>query len=534
MLSYSECRFAIWQNILQKKENIKFELCLVCQTNSEEELIKKPSSHENLLKSIQARAQYGDAKSFEIWSTLKEFETKDLIENGSWHRSCYQEISHSGMLKRLKEKYERELSGPSSKRSKQCQNAQVTHLIPLTRSKTAPYNSDLCFFCDGMETLRQPLHKARTETAGHALDTAIRKQQNEKLLVKLSTAVDTKDAHAIDIRYHKKCWATHVTNILRKPDNETDISQEHTSVIAAKLEFVTMAESALKRGKIITMSDLQSAYDSICQENNVKTNKENRKTLKELLKSEIDEIEFHRPKKMNESERVSVKKARDIAIQQSEDAEDDCKSDMKTLYDAAVQLRKSINKSKRWSFGGSFDTLTSENCPEELYCFFRWIIQGPNSTLSAEEKSVEVHCRALHLSQSTMSMCLTERQVNNKKSTVIHSTREMPEQLAIGIAIHQAIRNKEIINLLHGFGLSVEYNRLLRVETEIERNVIKQIQKDNGLYIPPDIVKGRHIFFAVDNSDFQEDTHDGKRNLHGAAMTIYQQTKADDDVPSLR
>ncbi|KXJ10506.1 hypothetical protein AC249_AIPGENE18777 [Exaiptasia diaphana] len=103
-----------------------------------------------------------------------------------------------------------------------------------------------------------------------------------------------------------------------------------------------------------------------------------------------------------------------------------------------------------------------------VYDLRRWVIQGPNSSLSAEEKSTEVHCRAMHLAQSTISMCLTERQVNNKKSKALHTTREMPEQLAVGIALHQASRNKEMINLLHGFGLSVEYARLLRVETAIE------------------------------------------------------------------
>ena len=70
---------------------------------------------------------------------------------------------------------------------------------------------------------------------------------------------------------------------------------------------------------------------------------------------------------MNESERVSIKRTRDIAIQLSEEAENDCPYDMKTLYDAAVQLRKSIYKSKRWLFTGSLDTMTTENCPEELY-----------------------------------------------------------------------------------------------------------------------------------------------------------------------
>ena len=131
-------------------------------------------------------------------------------------------------------------------------------------------------------------------------------------------------------------------------------------------------------------------------------------------------------------------------------------------------------------------------------------------------------------------MCLTERQLKNRKSQAINTTREMPQQLAVSLAIHQAIRSKEIVNLLHGFGMAVEYNRLLRVESQIEKTVLQRMEKEGGMYLPPDIVKGRHVFFAIDNVDFAEDTPDGKRTLHGTAMTIYQTTDLDDEQPVLR
>lgn len=107
-------------------------------------------------------------------------------------------------------------------------------------------------------------------------------------------------------------------------------------------------------------------------------------------------------------------------------------------------------------FEGSLETLSKDHFPEELYCFFRWVINGPNTTLSVEEKCNEIHKRAMSLVQSTVSMCLTEHQVGNKKSEIIKSSREMPQQLAIGLAVHQAVRSKELVNMLRGFGISVE------------------------------------------------------------------------------
>ena len=71
----------------------------------------------------------------------------------------------------------------------------------------------------------------------------------------------------------------------------------------------------------------------------------------------------------------------------------------------------------------------------------------------------------------------------------------MPQQLAVGLAIHQSFQSKELVNMLYGFGMSVEYNRLLRVESQIESVVINRMGQNGGLYIPPDVVQGRHVFF---------------------------------------
>ena len=145
-----------------------------------------------------------------------------------------------------------------------------------------------------------------------------------------------------------------------------------------------------------------------------------------------------------------------------------------------------------------------------------------------------MHKRATSLAQSTISMTLTDRQVKNVKSHVLQTAREMPQQLAVGLAIHQAIRSKEIINFLHGFGMSVEYNRILRAEAQIEKHVLQRMERNDGIFIPPDVVPGRRVFFAVDNVDFAEDTPDGKRTLHGTAMAIFQKKDPVDVTPELR
>ena len=134
--------------------------------------------------------------------------------------------------------------------------------------------------------------------------------------------------------------------------------------------------------------------------------------------------------------------------------------------------------------------------------------------INASNKSNEIHKRAMSLAQTAVSMFLTDRQKRKTKSKVIKSSRDMPQQLAAGLALRQSIRSKEIVNMLHGFGMSVEYNRLLRIEAQIEQNVLERMNQHGGMYLPENFVKNRHVFFAIDNVDFAEDN---EKNTHFTA-----------------
>ena len=72
---------------------------------------------------------------------------RDLKEKSSWHRSCYKNAVHSGMLKRAKERYERHLEGPNEMKRKQFLTGRESQQV--TRSSTIPYDKEVCFFCEG-------------------------------------------------------------------------------------------------------------------------------------------------------------------------------------------------------------------------------------------------------------------------------------------------------------------------------------------------------------------------------------------------
>ena len=280
------------------------------------------------------------------------FSVEELkVKQGTWHRKCYQDATHSGMLKREKERYERALAGPNESRRK-TSNLQETEFInQLTRSKTTPYNKAV--YGEGCN--RERLREVRTMNAGTSLHDAIELGRNDKLRVKLSTAINATDAHAIDIKYHKNCWTINVSNVLRKPLASSSSSSVLAGEIAAKIEFLTTTKIMLRNENVLRMSELDTAFNSIAKENGVADKTCSCKVVKQLLQDKISGIEFHKPTRVNESEMVTIKETRDFAVQLSEETRD-IGDDMKTLYDAALLLKKAINKCSKWMFDGSLES----------------------------------------------------------------------------------------------------------------------------------------------------------------------------------
>ena len=178
-------------------------LCIICQKKTTENLVDKPEAHEKNRVSIKECSKYGNLQYTEAWNTLR-FTSVQQFEDGraSWHRLCYKDA-------------ERQLKGPNVSRKKSRPDSSV-EIPQQTRSKTSPYYKNVSFFCDGPPSYRKNLHNISTFSAGESLCTAIGMSGNEKLSVKLNTSIAPDDAHSPDIKYHKNCWAIHVSHVFMK------------------------------------------------------------------------------------------------------------------------------------------------------------------------------------------------------------------------------------------------------------------------------------------------------------------------------
>ena len=105
--------------------------------------------------------------------------------------------------------------------------------------------------------------------------------------------------------------------------------------MAADIDFLSLVESTLLDGNVVSMSVLHKSYVDIHSANNLAGASCARKNVKKLIECEIPYVEFHKAKRVNEADRVSIKSTRDSAMQVIEDEQSQGDEDMKVLYNAA-------------------------------------------------------------------------------------------------------------------------------------------------------------------------------------------------------
>ena len=211
----------------------------------------------------------------------------------------------------------------------------------------------------------------------------------------------------------------------------------------------------------------------------------------------------------------------------TDDDRDD--SNMKTIYKAAQVIRKSIATFTKPEENPNTIRVSSNihDVSGELYTLIRWIMVGPVEKLETEKRTNVVDRATLTVSQNIMYGFKSSRQVKYKPSSDSTSfrtphARENPQVLGLALTVHHDTRNKKLMGLLNAEGHCVSHGRVLLMETALANAVVENTRGFHGLYVPPFLKRGAFVFFAADNTDFAEDTPDGKGTTHGTIIAVYQ------------
>ena len=69
---------------------------------------------------------------------------------------------------------------------------------------------------------------------------------------------------------------------------------------------------------------------------------------------------------------------------------------------------------------------------------------------------------------------------------------------------------KNLCNFLSDLNLSVNYDKVCNIKSNLAKSVIKRTKENGGVYKPSSILEGNPVFLAIDNSDLQIDTPGGE------------------------
>ena len=157
------------------------------------------------------------------------------------------------------------------------------------------------------------------------------------------------------------------------------------------------------------------------------------------------------------------------------------------LAKAANIIRRDINQKGESPFSGEFGSMCQElSVPQSLAALVAMVLDGPN--IASQSSNITAPQAVLTLAQI---ICYNTSIRRRKESTAtFHSTkREPPLPIYIGLMLHAKTRKRGIIEKMHQLGLSISYDRVLQISTDVGNSVCDQFEKDQ-LVCPPKLRGG--------------------------------------------
>ena len=204
-------------------------------------------------------------------------------------------------------------------------------------------------------------------------------------------------------------------------------------------------------------------------------------------------------------------------------------SDFDAVMNAADILRRHIldfTRSNPYTFNGSLIPRVEDVTPI-LYMFMRWIIAGKKQDLPSERRSTIVNTIAVTQSLNLSYALKSDHQVSHVPKRFDTGFRnvehENPQVLALGMATRKYTRSQAMANLLNKLNLFLPNRRMLQIEMSLANSVIARLsQHPSGKWLFEFLVDGQFPYIHINNCDFTIDTSDGKDQLHGALIILFQ------------
>lgn len=157
------------------------------------------------------------------------------------------------------------------------------------------------------------------------------------------------------------------------------------------------------------------------------------------------------------------------------------------------------------------------------------VLNGPNIKAHTDGDAPKPLQSALTISQLLMyNSCVRRRNKSKEKtatstsSNVKHSQeRETPLPLYLGLMVHTKTRKRELVDTLFNLGLSISYDRVLEISTDLGNEVCRFYESEKAV-CPPNLRGKLFTTAAVDNIDHNPTSTSSHDSFHGTGISLFQ------------
>ena len=391
--------------------------------------------------------------------------------------------------------------------------------------------------------VKHELSLAQTVTTGR-LEKAALLRNDESILIHIRG----RDCVAIEARYHKRCYHTYTTCLLRE---RKIIGPTLYDKAFDEFCLEIIEKRIIKNKEVLLLGNLLKRFTSCVQEIEMVDVPCKASRLRKRIQTRYPYLVFQRSKTMNKGTLVydDSLTAGDVAddmttIQSDSDTEEDEGDDydndgendhsklgedgehedkgttppmpncsLQILFTVAMEIRKLLNECKGVDSELPPDShdltlaLATASIPVKLHNFLAWC-------LGFSCEPVENETVAISPIERTKVVSIAQDLVyaESKGRKLTHKS------LALGMAVRQITGSIRLLRILHGLGHTTSTSTVYKHDT----GLALASSKGQEIIIPRNINPGVFATLAWDNNDFNEETVSGKGTTHVANGIILQ------------
>ena len=505
---------------------VDWTLCVICQEKTKDKLVCPAKGKRGGIGYSYVAEKLAEFDELGICVVPFDFSLLDdgsgiantfAKHNASWHKKCRDGIN-TRMLNRAKHKLQS--SGDCASPAK-------------TRKSTAPHDVKCCLFCGGPASSDR-LHKASTKEIDIKVRQCASILNDQDIVKKLAGG----DMVATDSLYHNKCLQKYYKRASKeaRQREEKDSSDDtcHGIAFAELVSFILSFENDTV-APVFHMSNLSKMYQSRLEALGVHSAVHSTRLRQNLLAA------------CPMLQECNTGKGQDIKLVFKQDVEGafikatDRDSEALLLAEVARIVRRDMF-SQQYLFTGSFEEdCQRQSVPKLLGALVSMILDGPETNLRKQNQDEDA---TLEAGQTQAAVTIAQLlmfnsrkygpQQNQEKQKKRHhaKNKEMPVPIYLGLKMHAETRKQEIVDCLYHLGLSISYDRVMAISTDIANSVCAKFTRE-GVVVPPGLTTNVFTVGMMDNIDHNPSSTTAPDSFHGTSISMVQHTSESDKKPEL-